>query len=88
MEFKATPNLQPIVDEFITPGFHAEIQEEVRQAVEVAVGRAMEDIKTRLARRIPRMFAAIAVNLSAMLTIEAINRDIRITLKMPEEKKS
>lgn len=86
MAHKTSPDLQPIIDEFITPGFHAEIQEEVRQAVEEAVGRAVGDIKTRLARRIPKMFATIAVKLSAMLAVESVGREIRITIRMPEDK--
>jgi hypothetical protein len=88
MEIKTIPDLQPFVDDFIKPGFVAEVQEEVRLAVEEAVTRAMADIRIRLGRKIPKMFGSIAVKLSTMLTVESVGREIRITIHNPEEKKS
>ena len=82
MSFKTAPDLQPFLDEFITPGIRNAIEQEVRAAIERAKGQALRELD----RNIPEIMGGIAVHIADMISAERFGRDIRITLHMPEKK--
>lgn len=82
MSLTAKPDLQPFLDEFITPGIKAAIESEVRKVTEIAKAQASEAVE----RRIAEIMGGIAVHIANMVTAERFGQEIRITVMLPKAK--